>query len=236
MAKSASKPGEILARAVKIAVVAALVPVILGLLHGLLSGLEITTASGGTFREWSHWGFTTYVGVHLILYRPVELFQASHRIFSTIAVWLFGGSVGSVESAGGKGKLATKGGASQGSTLVAFSPYVVPLYMILACLGGGLLRQWVDRAWLDGPVAFLAGWLMAFHWLMTADDLQQQRDRWHMETYLLAIGLVFIVTLLIGGACLPWAVPEFSFLQALGDALDRTRAIYATAIDQLFFN
>ena len=76
---------------------------------------------------------------------------------------------------------------------------------------------------------------MAFHWLMTADDLQQQRDRWHMETYLLAIGLVFVVTLLIGGACLPWAVPEFSFLRALADGLAYAQTLYWTLVQRLFF-
>ena len=223
-------------RLLKVVMVAVLVPLAVGLLLGVLAQLEVVSLSGGTFRTWMGWGFVTYVGVHLLLVRPVSLFRASHRIFSTLAVWLFGGQVASVEQSGGKGKGGAAKGepAAQGSTLVAFSPYVVPLYAVLTCALGWLLGRWVDRAWLDGPVSFLIGATMAFQWLMTADELQQQRSRWHFETYLLALGLVFVLTLLIAAACLPWAVPEFSFVQALADGLARSQTIYMTNIHRLF--
>jgi hypothetical protein len=74
-----------------------------------------------------------------------------------------------------------------------------------------------------------------FHWLMTADALQERRSEWHLETYLLALGLVFVLTILIGGACLPWAIPEFSFVRALAESFRHAQAIYTTLIQQLFF-
>ena len=76
---------------------------------------------------------------------------------------------------------------------------------------------------------------IAFHWVMTADDLQQQRKRWHLETYLLALSLVFVLTLLAAAACLPWMVPEFSLVQMLSDGLARAQALYGAIIQQLFF-
>ena len=236
MAKTASNVKVVLGRSIKVAMVAVLIPLAIGLLQGMLGELEVMTASGSTFREWMGWGFASYVGLHVLLYRPVALFRVSHRLFSTLAVWLFGGQVASTD-AGGKGKGAKgakKERAAQGSTLVAFSPYVIPLYTILVSAGGWLAQKWLGRAVVDGPVSFLLGVTMAFHWLMTADDLQRQRERWHVETYLLAIGLVFVVTLLLGGACLPWAVPEFSFLSALSDGLARTQALSTTLIHRLF--
>ena len=237
MAKTASKITAALGRIVKSVMVAVLIPLAIGLLDGVLRQLEIMTASGATFRQWIGWGFATYVGLHVLLYRPVALFRVSHRLFSVIAVWLFGGQVASVgESGGGKGKAkAGKADAvAEGSPLVAFSPYVIPLYLILVCAGSLLLRQWIDRSFVDGPASFLIGFLIAFHWLMTAEDLQRQRDRWHVETYLLAIGLVFVLTLLLGGTCLSWAVPEFSFARALADGLSRTHAIYVAIIQRMF--
>lgn len=238
MAGIASDVKAVLARLVKVGMVAVLIPLAIGFLQGMLAGLEVMTASGSTFREWIGWGVVTYVGVHVLLYRPTALFRVSHRLFSTLAVWLFGGQVASTEaSRGGRGKGA-KGGkgdpAAQGSTLVAFSPYVIPLYTILASAGGWFLRPWLGRAVVDGPVSFLLGVTIAFHWLMTADDLQRQRERWHVETYLLAIGLVFVVTLLLAGSCLPWAVPEFSFVRAFADGLSRAQAIYTTLVHRLF--
>lgn len=241
MAKLSSNLTAVLARLLKAVMVVVLIPVVIGLLQGIQGQLEVLSDSGGTFREWVELGVFTYVVIHVLLYRPVGLFQASHRLFSTLAVWLFGGQVASVESSGeskGKGPKKGKGGArganAEGSTLVAFSPYVIPLYTVLVCVTGWFAGRWWNRAMLDGPVSFFIGVTMAFHWLMTADDLQRQRDRWHVETYLLAISLVFAVTLLIGAACLPWAVPMFSFTRALGDGLLRTQALYTTVIQRLF--
>ena len=238
MAKTSSKLTELLGRFIKAVMVALLLPLAVGLLTGILEQLEVVSLSGGTFREWIGYGFMTYVWVHLLLYRPAPLFQASHRLFSSIAVWLFGGQVASVEQAGsgkGKGAKGAKGEAAvQGSTLIAFSPYVIPLSTVLICAAGWLLMRWWDRVLIDGPLSFLIGLTAAFHWLMTADDLQQQRARWHLETYLLAIGLIFVLTLLIGMACLPWAVPDFSLARALTDGLARTHAIYTMTIQRLF--
>ena len=239
MAKTSSNIVELCSRLVKTVMVVLLIPLAIGLLLGIRTQLDLATFSGATFRQWIEWGFTTYVGTHLLLYRPTTLFQISHRLFSALAVWLFGGQISSVDqpSSGGKGKTGkgAKGEAfAQGSTLVAFSPFVIPLPMILICAAGWVAAKWLERSWIDGPVAFLIGLTIAFHWLMTADELQQQRDRWHLETYLLAIGLVFVLTLLLGGACLPWAVPEFSFVRALSEGLAYTQSIYTTLVQRLF--
>jgi len=240
MGKRSFKPAGILGRLVKIAMVVVLLPPAAALLLGILHQLEIPSLSGGRAREWITWGAMTYLGIHVLLYRPVALFRGSHRLFSTLAVWLFGGQVASTE--GAKVTAAKKkwirhvkaDGEGQGSTLVALSPYVIPLYTVLVCAAGWGAGQWVDRAFLDGPVAFFVGVTMAFHWLMTADDLQPQRETWHVETYLLAIGLIFVITLLIASACLPWAIPEFSFVHALAGGLARTHTFYTTIIQRLF--
>ena len=241
MAKPSSNRGGIragLARVVKGLMVAVLVPVAIGLFQGVLQQLDRLSGSGALYRTWVERGFLTYVWLHLLLYRPASLFRASHRMFSVLAVWLFGGQVASVEATGtGKGRSAKGEGTERtaaGSPLVAFSPYVIPLSTVLVCILGWLLTRWWEPAAVDGPVSFLIGVTMAFHWIMTADDLQQQRARWHVETYLLALGLVFILTLLIGAACLPLAIPEFSFIHALADGLERTQSIYTTLIQQLF--
>ena len=241
MAKAASNLTDALGRLIKIAVVVALLPLAVSLVIGMLRAMEAEQVLGVTAREWVIRGFLTYVAVHVALYRPVALFQFNHRLFSTLAVWLFGGQVASTEDAP-SGKVKVKKGAKAetsrasagGSTLVAFSPYVIPLYTIIVCLVGGVLRSRWDRPVVGGVAAFLIGLTMAFHWLMTADDLQSQRSRWHLETYLLAIGLVFILTLLIADVFLPWAMPAFSPSQALAEAMAHARAVYATLIQRLF--
>lgn len=231
-----------LARIVKLVMVVILAPVALGLVLGILRQLEMISLSGGTFRDWLEAGVLTYVGLHLLLYRPVGVFRFGHRIFSVLAVWLFGGQVATVDNAEGNSKRG-KGSTrpivpeppTEGSTLVAFSPYVIPLYTVLVCASGWALRQWFERSLVDGPVTFLVGVSIAFHWVMTADDLQQQRSRWHLETYLLAMGLVFVMTLLVASACLHWAVPEFSFVQALSDGLHNAQGMYGWLVQNVFF-
>ena len=243
MATPSSSLAAGVGRIIKVAVAALVIPFAIGLLRSILDALQVPTASGRTYAEWATWGFAAYVGMHLLLYRPLGLFRVSHRMFSTLAVWLFGGQVASTEGGKGAGRGGGKrsrdgeGGdspAAQGSTLVAFSPYVIPLYVILASLAALVLRHRLSPEWVEAPAGFLLGFLMAFHWIMTADDLQQQRERWHIETYLLALGLVFVLTLLISGACLPWAVPGFSFVSALSEALSRTQAMYAWLVSRLF--
>lgn len=246
MGKITSNAAAAIGRLLKAVMVVVVVPAAVGLWLGVLGQLDQPTVSGASVLTWLGWGFCGYVAVHLLLYRPEPVFRFSHRLFSTVAVWLFGGQVASTEggapSGNGKsGKSSGKarkggGGAAEGSTLVAFSPYVVPLYTVLVCLGAWLLRQaGVDRALVDGPAAALVGATAAFHWVMTADDLQRQRDRWHLETYLLALGLVFLLTLLIGAAVLPLAVPEFSALDALAAGVDQTRMLYHQIVQTLFF-
>lgn len=233
----------ILARLIKIVVVSLLIPLVVGLLGGVLE--QLTFAGGSDAATWVLRGGAVYVGVHVLLYKPVAWFAASRAMFATLAVWLFGGQVASVEKGAakaeggkaGKGAKAKGGSAPAGSgstTLVAFSPYVVPLWTILVCLAAWVASQWIDRHWIDAPSASLIGASMAFQWLMTADELQQQRSRWPIETYLLALALIFALTLLVAAACVPLALPGFSFVETLSAGLSRTQAMYSTVWQQLF--
>jgi len=225
-------------RFIKAVMVLVVLPLAIGLLTSIQGQLALIAAAGATFREWLEWGFLTYVGIHVLLFRPGALFRVSRQLLSAMAVWLFGGQVTSVEEpkTGAKSSGAGKGGAeaaAQGSTLVAFSPYVVPVYTVLVCLISWAVRQWGPQR-ADGPTAFLIGLTVAFHWLMTADELQQSRKRWHLEMYLLALGLVFLMTLLIVAACLPLAVPEVSFVSTLAEGLATARGLYGSILQRLF--
>lgn len=249
MGKASSNIAGFIGRLVKCIIAALAMPFAVGLFLAFFRQLEASAVGGVTAQQWVKWGAWTYLVIHLLLYRPAPVFEVSHRIFSTIAVWLFGSQVASVDDAKGssaassgkkvkesKGKTsAGRAAKDQGSTLVAFSPFVIPLYAVIVCLAGWLLSRWIDHAYLDAPVAFLVGFTIMLHWIMTADALQEQRSQWHLETYLLAIALVFILTLLIGGACLPLAFPDVSYVQALGEGASRAQETYQTVIKHLFF-
>ena len=235
--KLRSKIAQVAARLIKVAMGAVVIPLAVSLVGSLRDHLLVDSASGETALQWMDWGFMTYLGVHVLLYRPVRLFRMTHWWFAMIAAWLFGGQVGSMERPGAKGKgskASAEAGGAEGSTLVAFSPYAMPFSVVLVCFLGWFAGRWIDRTYMDGLSGFLVGAALAFHWIMTADELQQQRKRWHIETYLLAIGLIFVVTVFIAALCLPLVVAEFSFFQWLADAAHRTQVIYSTAFEKLF--
>lgn len=249
MAKAASSFAVLLGRFLKTIIVILLLPIPIGVLYEIIEQLSAIQIRGIAASELMRWGFLGYVGFHIILYRPAALFRAMHWIFSTLAAWLFGGQVSTTEealAAAGDGKRKGKrsfkepsaaSGKSQGSPLVAFSPYVVPMSVVLVSVLG-----WLGLAFAENyrtsiePLLFIAlGSSVAFHWMMTADELQPQREQWHLETYLLAVILVFLLTLLIGGACLWWVLPDYSHYHALADGWERAAGIYRAAIRSLFF-
>lgn len=249
MGKISSKAGEALSRSLKIIVVFVLIPLVIGLLRGVRQELDVVAMGKYTALHWLDLGALTYIWVHLLLWRPAPVFRVSRQMFSTIATWLFGGQVSSVDEVnsgrrtpapkkgkGDKDKEDGKGAApAQPSTLVAFSPYVMPLYTVLVCLGAWLLARWMEAALVEQAAAVLVGVTLTFHWLMTADELQQQRKRWFLETYLLAIGLVFALTVLIAAAVLPLALPTFSVGRALTEAWSEAQQVYRALVQGLFF-
>jgi hypothetical protein len=243
---------ECFGRLLKTAVVILLLPVVLGLLQAALAELGRIELVFGSARDWLVRGFLTYLGMHLIIWRPEALFRFSHRVFALLAVWLFGGQVASVEQAeeerparskrrGRKRTsapthaLATDASLAEGSPLVAFSPYVIPFYSLLICGLALLARYWTGS--LQG-VAFISifgvGFSLALHWVMTADDLQEQRELWHLETYLLAVVLIVLVSATLVAVCLPWVLRGLS-TQALFDAAaQRIREIFVLCYTVLF--
>ncbi len=104
MGKLASNIQTVLGRIIKAVVVAALIPVAIGVLVGTLAQFKSASVEGVDVTRWLAWGFGSYLGVHILLYRPVSLFRISRTMFSSLAVWLFGGQVASVEQAGGRSK------------------------------------------------------------------------------------------------------------------------------------
>ncbi len=245
MAKARLDVGELFARLVKSVMVVLLVPAVIGLVQATLHHLDTIPLQHRTASTWIQWGFVAYTTVHLLLYRPRTVFLASHRLFSMVATGLFGGHVTSVEQGSSattrpsrrrrtrsNGDEVSSGAA--GSPLLVFSPYVIPFYTLLVCGLAALLRPWVPAMYLEIPAVFLVGVTLAFQWIMTADDLQEQREQWYMETYLLAIILVFLFTLILACVTLPWVLPSFSFSAAMADGVARAHAVYDGIWRQLF--
>lgn len=230
-----------LGRLVKALIGLLLIPPVIGLVLGIRQQLDAWLVGQRSFTEWIMVGSVSYLGVHLLVYKPRALFRIQHGLLSRLSVWLFGGQVAMVAPKGEKPKSEKKAekdknqsGSSQGSTLLVLSPYLVPLYTLLVCLASWLLKRWLSPALVDPSAGFLIGASLTLHWVMAADDLQQNRGRFPPDAYLLALALIGLVSLLVVSLCLPMAVPGFSLPSVFAEALLHARAIYAAVFGALF--
>lgn len=242
MAKVISTTLHRLGRLVKALIGLLLIPPAIGVALGIRQQLDTWLVGSKSFTEWIVLGAASYLGVHLFIYKPKLLFRVQHRLLSRLSVWLFGGQVATTAPKGeksksekkGKDKSKGEGEGSQGSTLLVLSPYLVPLYTLLVCLASWLLKRWLSPALVDSSAGFLIGASLTLHWVMAADDLQQDRSRFPLDAYLLALTIIALVSVLVVSVCLPMAVPDFSLPSVFADALARARTIYANVLHILF--
>lgn len=229
-----------LGRFVKAFVGLLLAPLVIGLLLGILHQLETLFVGPKSFADWASAGAVGYVGVHLFLYQPEPLFRVQHLLLSRVSLWLFGGQVSTVDppkSGGKKGGQASakdKAGGAKDSTLLALSPYLVPLYPILICVAFWVSKRWVALWPVEAAAAVLIGATAMFHWVMTAHDMQQHRERFPIDAYLLALAIIGVVSTLVISVCLPLAA-EFSLPGLFADALATAAGIYTAVFRTLFF-
>ena len=230
-------------RLVKLVIGLLLVPPFLGVAAGIWQQLDEGAAGSKSFADWVLLGIVGYIGVHLFVVQPKGLFRAQHRLLSTLSVWLFGGQVTTEPPKGEprsekksekteKGKGSAEG--AQGSTLLVLSPYLIPLYTMLACVASLVLKRSLHPELLDPTTAVLIGASLSLHWVMAAEDLQQNRKRFPVDAYLLALVLVGLVSSVVVALCLPMAVPSFSVPGVFAEALSRAGLIYSTVLRMLF--
>ncbi|MBI4323060.1 MAG: hypothetical protein HY596_02145 [Candidatus Omnitrophica bacterium] len=226
-------------RLVKLVIGLLLVPPFLGVAAGVWRQLGEGAAGSKSFADWALLGIVGYVGVHLFVVQPKALFRAQHRLLSTLSVWLFGGQVTTEPPKGEKKSEKTEKGkgsaeGAQGSTLLVLSPYLIPLYTMLACVASWVLKRSLHSELLDPITAVLIGASLSLHWVMAADDLQQNRKRFPVDAYLLALVLIGLVSSVVVALCLPMAVPSFSVPGVFAEAMRQAHAIYAAVFGALF--
>jgi hypothetical protein len=232
-----------LGRLVKFIIGLCLVPPFVGLALGIWQQLDGAMAGSKSFGEWAMRGCVAYIAVHLFVIQPKALFLAQHRMLSKLSVWLFGGQVTTEPSKGStrsdkksdKPEKGKSSGGPQSSTLLVLSPYLVPLYAILVCVASWALGRWASVPRLEPVTAFLVGMTVSLHWVMAADDLQQNRSRFPFDAYLLALVLIGIVSSVLVALVLPLVVAPFSIPAVFAEALRQAQAIYTAVFDKLFF-
>jgi hypothetical protein len=244
MGKLTSKFFHLIGRIIKGVIACALIPPLVALIASIRQDLGSFYASGKSLAGWIDLGAISYIGMHLLLYKPVTLFKIQHQALSRIATWLFGSQVSTSGSGnkddskhkdkGKKGKDKQDSGAGGGSTLLVLSPYLVPLYSILFCLGIWIAKRWTDVLWIDAFAASIIGASLAMHWVMTADDLQQKRDRFTLEAYVISLCIIGIISSLLVCASMPLVVSSFSVPAVLSRTIQISSDIYVWFVQGVF--
>ncbi len=239
MAKPLSKVLHLVNRFIKGVVGLLLIPPAVGLALGIHQQLEEVSVGSRSFAQWMMVGAISYVGIHLFVYKPRALWRVQHRLLSRVALWLFGGQVTTAntksEPPTGKKSSKASGEGPGGSALLVLSPYLVPLYPVLVCVIAWVLSRWAGWEFVMPVASFLIGASLLLHWVMAADELQQDRNRFPIESYLMALAIIAFSSLLIVGVCVPMVAEPFSLPGVFAEMLDEAKEIYTTVIHRLFF-
>ena len=235
----------IIGRSLRILLGLLLVPIAVGATQAFLDELERSGVGARPF----FLGLAIYLFIHLVIYKAKWLYDASHAVLSRVAGFLFGGKVVAMGTGGGqggekekssKGKKGGKeigpgsGGADGGSPLVALSPFLVPMYVILLAVAVGVVGMWHDLGRWSPALCGLVGALLTFHWLMTLETIQQRKETIASAGYVLTVVLTYTISLSITAVMLPLVVRTFAFPAYLTSAADAGRALYAALAHQLF--
>jgi len=238
MAKIVSRVSHSISRVIKGLVGIVLIPPAIGLALGIARQLSVVPAGRYSYSTWWHWGIVGYVGMHVLFYKPRALFRVHHAMLARVARWLFGGQVSTTEGGESKGKKSASKGKGQsggeGSTLVVISPYLVPLYVVLISVLAWAASHWIASAWVTGVMVCLMGASVSFHLAMTAEDFQEDRERFPIELYVMAMAISSIVSFIVVSVCLPLVLPDFSMPGVFLDAASSAQTIYATVVQTLF--
>ncbi len=160
---------------------------------------RLVRASGSAEQFWFPFlgGAACWLGVFLLLPKPMLIYVFGHELTHAVWTWLFGGRVK-------RFKFSAKGGhvvVTRSNFLIVLAPYFFPLYAILVVVtfaAGHLLFGWQSyRVWFH----LLLGAAYGFHLTLTWHILQTRQSDITSQGFLFSVVVVFlgnIVVLLVG--------------------------------------
>ncbi len=148
------------------------------------------------------WVFLAGVAAYSVWHRlkPPEFLYAFVREFTQLAFALLTGKkVSSFEVGRGSGKV----GLSGTNPLITLAPYFFPLLTVVVLLLGALLNWALAYGWIPQAVAFLSGFTLCLHVLMTLRALgASQPDLARGGRVFSWVFIFFLDLVCIGGATL----------------------------------
>ena len=166
-------------------------------------------------------GAGCWLGIFVLLPKPMWIYVFGHELTHAIWTWLFGGEVK-------KMKVRSSGGhvvISKTNFLIGLAPYFFPLYAVLI-IGifalGNLIWNWHGYlVWFH----LLVGAAYAFHVMLTVHVLQTQQSDITSQGYLFSAVVIFLgnVCVLLFG--IPLLTARVGILNSIGWWLESTGMI-----------
>ncbi len=198
-----------------------LTPFCIGAVSAFVRVLRIT-GSLDTFWVAFFGGATSWLGIYLLLPKPMRIYVFGHELTHVVWTWLFGGKVK-------KFKATPRGGhvvITKTNFLIILAPYFFPLYavaLVLCFMLGHWLWDWTAyQVWFH----LLVGGAYAFHLTLTWSALQSQQTDITSQGYFFSAIVIFlgnIIVLLLGIPLL--AGSQVSVMTALSWWLQETGAV-----------
>jgi hypothetical protein len=196
----------------KLVVAVLLTPFCVGAVCALVKVLR-ATGSADTFWVAFLGGAASWLGIYLLLPKPMRIYVFGHELTHALWTWAFGGRVK-------KFKATARGGhvvITKSNFLIVLAPYFFPLYaaLVVVCF---FLAQLI-WSWTRSLVWFhlLVGAAYSFHVTLTWHALQTRQTDITSQGYLFSAVIIFlgnIAVLLLGIPLL--AGGPVSLLAALG--------------------
>ncbi|MGN6641990.1 MAG: hypothetical protein ACTHKU_03205 [Verrucomicrobiota bacterium] len=142
-------------------------------------------------------GAACWVGIYLILPRPMWIYVFGHELTHAVWTWLCGGQVKKFKASSSGGHVVI----TKSNFLIALAPYFFPLYavgVVAIFLAGHLIWNWHGfLAWFH----LLLGMAYAFHVTLTAHVLQTRQTDITQQGYIFSAVVIFLgnITVLLLG-------------------------------------
>ncbi len=146
------------------------------------------------------WGVMAYTVLHLFIFTPQALYRFWQGVFMEICA--FAGTVANI--------------------IVLAIPIVMTVMLLTYYMSTVIFRQ----PWAVSWVIFLVGFALAFHVILSAQELYEADDTQLKGHYLLTLSLVFIVNILITAGLLDLIFKNFSAVSFLREAVHYAEKLY----------
>jgi hypothetical protein len=180
------------------------------------------TGNADTFWVVFFGGAASWLGIYLLLPKPMRIYVLGHELTHVLWTWLFGGKVK-------KFKASAKGGhvvITRTNFLIILAPYFFPLYAVLVVLCFLLGQVIWNGTTLQVWFHLLIGAAYAFHVTLTWNALQTRQTDITSQGYFFSAVVIFlgnVLVLLLGIPLL--AGGHVSTLTALSWWMQETAAI-----------